>query len=87
MLLFLRDNIFQYLFIKANKQTVVVQSSAVINYRIINYEGNNKKIVPDPNSLLNKRRQCNENKRNCSQWIVYTCKISRIEIQPPELGR
>ena len=50
MLLFLRDNIFQYLFIKANKQTVVVQSSAVINYRIINYEGNNKKIVTDPNS-------------------------------------
>ena len=50
MLLFLRDNIFQYLFIKAN---------AVINYRIINYEGNNKKIVTDPNSLLNKRRQCN----------------------------
>ena len=36
-----------------NKQTVMVRSSA--KYGIINCEGNNKKFVPDQNSLLNKR--------------------------------
>ena len=39
----------------SNKRTVVVQSSTAVKYGIINYEGNNKKFVPDQNSLLNKR--------------------------------
>ena len=38
-----------------NKRTVVVQSSAALNNGIINYEGNNKKFVPDQTSLSNKR--------------------------------
>ena len=38
-----------------NKRTLVVRSSAAAKYEIINYEGNNKKFVPDQNSLLNKR--------------------------------
>ena len=33
----------------------MVRSSAAAKYEIINYEGNNKKFVPDQNSLLNKR--------------------------------
>ena len=39
----------------SNKRTVVVQSSTAVKYGIINYEGNNKKFVPDQNSLLNNR--------------------------------
>ena len=33
----------------------MVQSSAALNNGIINYEGNNKKFVPDQTSLSNKR--------------------------------
>ena len=33
----------------------MVRSSAAAKYGIINSEGNNKKIVPDQNSLLDKR--------------------------------
>ena len=32
----------------------MVPSSATVKYEIINYEGNNKKFVPDQNSLLKK---------------------------------
>ena len=39
----------------SNKRTVVVQSYTAVKYGIINYEGNNKKFVPDQNSLLNNR--------------------------------
>ena len=64
-----------------NKRTVVVQSSAALNNGIINYEGNNKKFVPDQTSLSNKRDgNTIKVKMNCSQWIVYTCKISRADI-------
>ena len=68
----------------SNKRTVVVQSSTAVKYGIINYEENNKKFVPDQNSLLNNRDDDTMKIMNCSQWIVYTCKISKIEIQPLE---
>ena len=38
-----------------NKWTIVVRSSEAVKYRIVDYVGNNKKFVPDQNSLLNKR--------------------------------
>lgn len=33
----------------------MVWSSAAVKYRVINYEGNSKKFVPDQNSFLNKK--------------------------------
>ena len=33
----------------------MVWSSEAAKYRIINYEGNNKKFVPDQNSFLNNK--------------------------------
>ena len=62
----------------------MIRSSAAVKYGIMNYEGSNKKIVPDQNSLLNKRDDNTIKKMNCSQWIDYTCEISRIEIQSLE---
>ena len=65
-----------------NKRTVVVRSSAAVKYGIINYEGNNKKIVADQNSLSNKSDDYTMKIKRIA--LVYTCKISRIEIQPLE---
>ena len=45
----------------------MIRSSAAVKYGIMNYEGSNKKIVPDQNSLLNKRDDNTIKKMNYSQ--------------------
>ena len=48
-------------------------------YGIINYEGNNKKLVQDQNNSLNKRDdETIKIKMNCYQWIVYSLKVCEV---------